>query len=133
MHFNLPGFTMTNYLKWMAVGGVATIAAATISLAGCAAQLPSVPAGIEQKIENASTASDHNDIASQYERQATLDVASAKRHVGYAAIYRKNRSPRSGVQAHENLAKHCDALARTYQEAADQNLALAKLHRELAR
>ncbi len=124
---------MTNYLKWVAAGGVAAIAAATITLGGCAAQMPSPPAGIEQKMENASTPSDHNDIASQYERQATVDAAAAKRHLGYAVTYRKNKSPRSGVQEHENLAKHCETLARTYQEAADQNLSLAKLHRALPR
>lgn len=124
---------MTNYLNWLAAGGVAAIAAATITLGGCAAQMPSPPAGIEQKMENASTPSDHNDIASQYERQASVDAAAAKRHLGYAATYRKNKSPRSGAQAHENLAKHCETLARTYQEASDQNLALARLHRALPR
>lgn len=122
---------MINSHKWLATGGIAAIAAATIALGGCAAQKPSPPAGIEQKMESASTASDHNDIALQYERQATVDAETAKRHLGYAATYRKNKSLRSGVQAHENLAKHCEALARTYQQAADQNLALAKLHRAL--
>lgn len=122
---------MTIFLKWIPAGGISAIAAAAITLGGCAAQLPSPPAGIEQKMENASTASDHNDVASQYERQASVDASMAKRHLGYAATYRKNTSPRSGVQAHENLAKHCEALARTYQDAADQNLALAKLHRAL--
>lgn len=124
---------MTNSLKWMSVGRVAAIAVATITLGGCAAQLPSPPAGIEQKMENASTPSDHNDVASHYERQAEADAATAKRHLGYAATYRKNTTPKSGVQAHENLAKHCETLARTYQDAADQNRALAKLHRALPR
>jgi hypothetical protein len=123
---------MTNYLRWTVAGGVAAIAVATISLGGCAAQQPSPPAGIEQKIAYASTPADHNDIASQYERQASVDAATAKRHLGYAATYRKNHSPRSGPQAHENLAQHCEKLARTYQDAADQNLAMAKLHRALS-
>lgn len=124
---------MTNYFKPLGPRGVAAIAVASIALGGCAAQLPSPPAGIEQKMENAATSADHNDVASQYERQASVDAATAKRHLGYAATYRKNKSPRSGVQAHESLAKHCEALARTYEQAAEQNLALAKMHRELPR
>ena len=84
-----------------------------------------------QKIENASNRLDHEDIASRYEGQAVLDAAAAKRHLGYAAIYRKDRSPR-GSAAHLPLAKHCENLARTYQQAADENIALAKLHREMA-
>lgn len=122
---------MTNFFRWLTVSGAATLAGVTITLGGCAVQMPSAPAGIEQKMENASTPSDHNDVASQYERQASVDAASATRHLGYAATYRRNQSPRSGITAHENLAKHCEALARTYQQAADQNLALARLHRAM--
>lgn len=118
-----------NWLAWVGTGA----AAAAITLAGCATEMPSLPAGIEQKMENATTAADHNELASQYERQASADAATAKRHLGYAATYRRNKSPRSGVQAHENLAKHCEALARTYQQASDQNLEMARLHRALPR
>lgn len=121
------------YFRRSNLMGVAGSAVVMLMLVGCAAQLPSPPLGIEQKIENASSPSDHDDIASEYERQASVDEAAAKRHLGYAATYRRNNSPRSGVQAHENLARHCEALARTYQDAAAQNLALAKLHRELGR
>lgn len=111
---------------------ILVIAGAVMTLAGCATQVPTSPVGIEQKIETASSRVDHEDVATQYEQQAGVDTAAAKRHVGYAATYRKNRSPRSGVTAHENLAKHCETLARTYERAAEENLALAKLHRVLA-
>lgn len=108
------------------------LASAVLVSGGCSTQAPMAPAGIEQKIENASSRTDHEDIATQYERQAAVDAAAAKRHEGYAATYRKNTSLRSGVQAHATLAKHCENLARTYQQAADENLVLAKMHRELA-
>jgi outer membrane murein-binding lipoprotein Lpp len=108
------------------------LVAAAIALAGCAAQGPSTPAGLEQKIEQAVSRVDHEDIAAQYERQAELDAAAAKRHQGYAATYLKNRAPRSGPEAHLALAKHCEALAQTYRQASEQNLEMAKLHRELA-
>jgi hypothetical protein len=42
------------------------LAGAAIALAGCAAQTPPLPTGFEQKIENANSRVDHEDIASQY-------------------------------------------------------------------
>lgn len=44
----------------------------------------------------------------------------------------KNTSPVSGPREHLVLAEHCENLARAYRQAADENTALAKLHRELA-
>ena len=105
--------------------------AAAIALGGCAFSGPAPTDGIEQRIAAASSRADHEYIAQQFERQATVDAAAAKRHLGYAAVYRRNTSPRSGPQAHEAMARHCEALARTYEQAAEQNLALAKLHRSM--
>ena len=107
-------------------------AAAAIAATGCAAQSPATAVGIDQQIRNAISREDHEAVATQYERQASVDAASAKRHVGYAATYRKNRSQESGVQVHEAMAQHCENLAQTYEKAAGENLALAKLHRALA-
>ncbi|MCW5660026.1 MAG: hypothetical protein KIT60_20180 [Burkholderiaceae bacterium] len=106
--------------------------AVAITLGGCATQGPAVPAGADQKIENASGRVDHEALASRYEAQAAADAAAARRHQGYAATYRRNTSPASGPQEHLALAQHCENLARAYQQAADENAALAMLHRELA-
>lgn len=111
--------------RFALVGGV-------VSLAACSTQVPTRPLGVEQRIESASSRLDHEEIAAQYDRQAVVDAAAAKRHQGYAQTYRRNVSPRSGVQAHADLAKHCENLARTYQQAADENNAVAQLHRQLA-
>jgi outer membrane murein-binding lipoprotein Lpp len=108
------------------------LVAAATALAGCAAQAPSIPPGLEQKIEQAVSSGGHEELAAQYERQAERDAAAAKRHQGYAATYRKNRPSGSGPDAHLELAKHCDALAKTYRQASEQNLEMSKLHRELA-
>lgn len=128
LHPKLMEISMTRRL--LAIAGVAAFAA-MIALGGCAVQTPAPTEGIEQKIASASTRADHEAIAEQYERQASRDAAAAKRHYGYAAVYRRNTSPRSAPQAHEAMARHCDALARTYEEAAAQNLAMAKLHRSM--
>lgn len=120
---------MTNDFIGSGMRSLTVLAGAMIALAGCAAQAPALPAGFDQKT---SSRADHGDIASQYERQAAVDAAAAKRHEGYAASHRKDTSPPSGAQSHAALAKHCDNLARTYQQAADENLVLARMHRELA-
>lgn len=123
---------MTNFMINVGTGAFVLIAAAAIAATGCAAQSPATAVGIDQQIRNAISREDHEAVASQYERQASVDAASAKRHVGYAATYRKNRSQESGVQVHEAMAQHCENLAQTYEKAAGENLALAKLHRALA-
>jgi hypothetical protein len=123
---------MANQFRSAATRSVLALAVAAIALAGCATQRQTAPAGAEQKIENASSRVDHEGLASRYEAQAATDAAAARRHQGYAATYRKNTLPASGPQEHLVLAKHCENLARAYQQAADENTALAKLHRELA-
>lgn len=123
---------MKKDLRWLGAGAPLAFAGAAITLTGCATQAPMAPAAVEQKFENASSRLDHEGIASQYEAKALEDAASARRHQGYAAIYRRNTSPRSSPQAHLPLAKHCENLARAYQQAVDENMALARLHREMA-
>ena len=108
------------------------LSGALIVLAGCTSQGATTPASIEQKIESASNRVDHEELAAWYEGQAAMNAAAAKRHQGYAATYRKNTSPRSDPELHQSFARHCENLARNYQQAAEQNLALAKLHREMA-
>ena len=106
--------------------------AVLLVLAGCSTQYPTPSAGVEQKIESASSRVDHEELATTFEQQAQRDRAAATRHKRYASIYRSNLMPRSGPEEHEWLARHCDSVAQTYERAAEQNLAMAKVHRELA-
>lgn len=123
---------MTSQFSCAATRSVLALAVAAITLAGCATPGPTAPAIAQQKIENASSRVDHEGLASRYEAQAAADAAAARRHEGYAATYRRNTLPASGPREHQVLATHCENLARAYQQAADENTALAKLHRELA-
>ena len=120
---------MRKKLRWLVMGAGVALLAAVATLGGCAAEGPTKPAGLEQKIENARSRADHEAIASQYEQQAGVDKTAAEKHQGYAKSYRQAWANRGG-QA--NMASHCENLAKTYQQAADENLALAKLHRQLA-
>lgn len=116
------------------------VAAAILTLAGCAAEGPVKPAGIEQKIEAARTRADHQEIAAVYERQAAGDRAAVERHLGLARVYEEGwvwAGPRVGGvisarRGNQNLIAHCESLMRIYQQAADENLALAREHRQVA-
>lgn len=107
-----------------------TILAAVSVLSGCALPSSSPYAPEEPRLQTAVGAEDHEALAKEYELQASADEAASKRHAGYASIYRRNTSWKAA--AHESLAKHCDEIARTYQTAAEQKLAMAKLHRALS-
>ena len=58
-----------------------------------------------------------------------MDKAAADRHRGLAKAYKAGRMSNRGGQA--NMAIHCENLARTYQQAAEENLALAKEQRQM--
>ena len=121
---------MRKKFRWLVMGVCVALLAAVATLGGCAAEKPAKPAELEQKIENARSRGDHEEIASQYEQQASVDKAAAEKHQGYARSYQRTWTNREGRQA--NMASHCENLAITYQQAADENVALAKLHRQLA-
>lgn len=121
---------MTGNRRWFGMGLFALLAAAVVAVGGCATETPVKAGGMEQKIESAHTRADHEEIASLYEQQAGADKAAAERHRGYARAYARSGNPR--VPANPAMISHCENLARTYQQAADENLALAKTHRQAA-
>ena len=115
---------------WKLSGVAPALALAALAVAGCASPVatgwPTVDA-----VDHGRTEPDHEQMARVYEHQAAISAGAARRHEGYAAVYRRNTSPISGPQEHLALAEHCDRLAAAYQQAADESLALAKLHRRL--
>ena len=98
------------------------------ALGGCATEAPLQIAGLEQKLATAQVRADHDEIAALYEQQAGIDKASAERHRRLAQVY----SGRTGRNVPPNMGRHCESLARIYQQAAEENLALAKEHRLIA-
>lgn len=122
----------TEFFRRVSKSACIALAGAALALAGCAAQETRAPTSVEPKIESVGNRVDHEALAIWYEGQAGVNAAAAKRHQSYAATYRKNISPKGEPEVHLALAVHCENLARTYEQAADQNLALARLHRGLA-
>jgi hypothetical protein len=108
----------------------ALLATTVLAAGGCATETPVKPAGLVQKIENARTRVDHEEIASLYEQQAGADKAAAERHRDLARFYARSGglkgTPIPGMRS------HCETLAQAYQLAAEENLMLAKMHRQVA-
>lgn len=116
--------------RWFGAGLMFLLAAVVLAAGGCATETPVKPAGLEQKIENARTPADHEEIASLYEQHAGADKAEAERHRGLARVYARS----GGIKGAPNpgMSSHCEKLAQTYQQAAEENQALAKMHRQIA-
>jgi hypothetical protein len=101
---------------------------------------PVKPVGLEREIAAARTRADHQEIAAVYEQQAIVDKEAVERHRNLARAYERGwvwAPPRVGSVASakresQNLIAHCESLARLYQQAAEENLAMAREHRQVA-
>ena len=103
--------------------------AVNLSLGGCVFSGDQKPPVLQQRIESARTKADHVELAEYFEQEAKTLQAKAKQHEQMALEY----GPPTGYARLENdLARHCNYLASRYREAAEENLALAKLHRRIA-
>ena len=118
--------TMSSHKRRSALGASAFLVATVLALGGCAAQGPVKPAGLEQKIEAARTRADHQEIAAVYEQQAQGYKATAERHQYWAQAYERGR------WKSKSMVPHCDNLARLFQQATTETLALAREHRQVA-
>ena len=121
---------MRKKLRWLVMGAGVALLAAVATLGGCAAEGPTKPAGLEQKIETARARADHEEIASTYEQQAIADKAAAERHESLARQYQRSGGGFHNING--AMARHCLKLTNLYRQAEQENLALAKTHRQLA-
>jgi hypothetical protein len=85
---------------------------------------------LETAVKNASTKTDHESIAAYYEREAESYQAKAKRHEKMSDTYAHTGFVKGESPIH--TSRHCDRLARTYQEAAEKSRSLARQHRQMA-
>lgn len=116
---------------------IAVAFSAALILGGCATDKPTAAQGIEQRVENARTESDHKDVAAIYEQQASIDKESAEKHRRLARTYATSFYPsppwgsRGGTVPKGNpmMVNHCENLANLYDQASKANLELATEHR----
>ncbi|MBS0336202.1 MAG: hypothetical protein JSS40_05210 [Proteobacteria bacterium] len=120
--------------RWLVLGP------ALLILGGCAAEGPVKPAELEQKIEAARTRADHGEIAAILEQQAQADMEAGERHRNLARAYERGwvwAGPKAGGvisarKGNQNQIAHCENLARIFQQAAAEDLSLAREHRKMA-
>jgi len=112
----------------LTLGACAGLLALSLTMGGYALSADQGTSSQVQKIESAKTKADYEALAASYEQEAKTAQAKADEHKEMAKAYGKIGHL---VEKH-NMVQHCDRLVKNYQDAAKENLALAKLNRELA-
>lgn len=109
---------------------LACLAFALAGAVGCSATQTVHTQDIKTLSSTAKTAAYHEALASHYEAEAKLFEDKVATHEQLLEHFK--REPwlfgRQGVD-YEN---HCNKLIQIYRQAADENLEMAKMHRELA-
>ena len=77
-------------------------------------------ANLGEKLKNAKSAADHEMIAEYYDKEAADNTQKAGLHRTMGNVYFK-----------PPMIAHCNALANAYQDAADQDKALAAAQRQM--
>src|SRR6266567_7620070 len=101
--------------------------AASLTFGGYAFGAGEEPPALEQKIVGAKTKAHHESIAASYEQEAKVLEAKAEEHRQMAKAYGKI----GFLKEKHSILQHCDSLVKKYQDAAKENLALAKIHHEI--
>ena len=110
-----------------------------VLVSACATEHPSHMTGstyaqVEQRIASARTRGDHEGLAQFFEQEASAAMQRAEMHRNLTQTYAGPGYGGGHVRATPALepSRHCEALVRFYEQAAAENLALAKAHRQLA-
>ena len=107
-------------------GGVLISAVVLLTLVGCT-PIGKMTHDMDAMIKGATTKADHEALAAHYEQEAKAMQDKAVEHRNMAQAYASG-----WARTKTALGEHCNLLATKYQEAANENLALAKQHHELA-
>jgi hypothetical protein len=103
---------------------------ATLGLLASCAHINPHPMDMTSAVRNAKTSADHDALAKHYEDTAKAMRAKAEEQKKMLREYNVH-GYYYGRQT-EDLQEHAQALARTYDNAADANMNMAKYHHRLA-
>ena len=87
------------------------------------------PMDMSQAVQNAKTKADHEALAIHYEEAEKEMLLKVEEHKKILGQY-ESKSYLYGRQA-EDLKAHCRRLIDVYEKAAEENLSMAKLHRQM--
>lgn len=83
----------------------------------------------DELIMDAKSKADHERLAEYFEQQAQALQAKVEHHQKLAEDYEKSGSYE---KVKGFMLQHCNAMIRSYRGAAEESLALARIHRQLA-
>lgn len=90
---------------------------------------------VKQLVATAETPAEHMKLAAYFNQEADNLDAEAKYHEGLAAVYRSNPAALGTKNrvAGQGSALHCDNLAKSLHEAANEERQLAAEHEQMAK
>jgi hypothetical protein len=110
-------------ISMLIAAGLFLLAAATLlTIRATAQQTVVTDDNLNQMIAHAKTPADHEAIAAYYDTEAAENEKKARFHTTNVNMYSKL-----------SFLPHCKALVKAFQEAADQDKALAAAHRAMSK
>jgi ABC-type Fe3+-citrate transport system substrate-binding protein len=97
-------------------------------LAACAERNPH-PMDMTQAVQNAESKADHEALAQHYEEAAKEMQLKVDEHKKLLSQY-ESKSYLYGRQA-QSFKNHCQWLLNSYEKAVEENLSMAKMHRQM--
>jgi len=97
-------------------------------LAACSEMNPH-PMDMNLAVQNAETKADHEALAQHYEEAAKEMQLKVDEHKKLLSQY-ESKSYLYGRQA-QDFKAHCQRLINAYEKAAEENLSMAKMHRQM--
>ncbi len=101
----------------------------TLGLLSACAEMNPHPMDMSQAVQSAESKADHEALAQHYEEAAKEMQLKVEEHKKLLNQY-QSKGYLYGRQA-EDLKAHCQRLIDVYEKAAEENLSMAKLHRQL--
>lgn len=101
----------------------------TIGLLSACAEMDPHPMDMSQAVESAESKADHEALAKHYEEAAKEMQLKADEHKKLLSHY-EAKSYKYGRQA-QDFKAHCERLINDYEKAAEENLEMAKMHRQM--
>jgi len=105
-----------------------TLLLGTGLLVACSEMNPH-PMDMTQAVQSATTKADHEALAKHYEEAAQELQLKVEEHKKLLNQYR-SKSYLYGRQA-QSFENHCEALINAYEKAAQANLSMAAMHRQM--
>lgn len=118
-----------NHIKTNKILIISAVSAFVLFASGCSEKMTHHEA-MKEAVGQATNKTDHEQLAAMYDEEATRLLKKAQRHEKLALEY--ERTDNSKAIFGGDAARHCRKIAKKLREAAAENSALAKLHRQQA-